>query len=267
MDQIFMERVGADFPCEVELRSDIGGREDQQDRAYAYADPSITFAIVCDGMGGTEHGELASRIAVETMRELLQAFVAQQPLGDVVRFLSDAMTELDRRVSRELGNQEGGTTAVAVILLDGELYWFSAGDSRLYIFRGGELVQATRDHNYFLRLNEQLQNGEITPEQFRQESERGEALISFIGIGGLPVYDLTNAPLRVMEGDILLLTTDGLYKAIPQELILHILRGGDSLSAKADKLMAQITVLKHSVVLDNTTYALIKINARGVSNE
>lgn len=267
MDNISLERQGVDLPCEVQLRTDIGGREDQQDSAYAYCDSNTTFAIVCDGMGGTEDGAQAGKIAVDSMRELLHLYLKQNPRGNVVRFLAESMTELDSRVSCELGKKKGGTTAVAVMIQDKKLYWFSAGDSRLYICRGSELVQATRDHNYFLRLEELLKNGEITKADYRRESERGEALISYMGVGGLPVYDLTNVPLDVMDGDILLLTTDGLYKAIPQELILHILRGQGSLSGKADKLMSQITVLKKSVLLDNTTFALIQINTRGVSDE
>lgn len=253
--------------CEVIMRSDIGRREEQQDSAYAYADDNITFAIVCDGMGGTDHGAQASRLAVDAMQELLKAYLARKPREPIVHFLSEAMTELDSRVSHALGKQRGGTTAVAAALQDGKLFWFSVGDSRLYIFREGELVQATRDHNYFLRLNEQLEMGAISPEYYRRESSRGEALISFMGVGGLQVFDLTNHPLNVMEDDILLLTTDGLYKAIPHELICHILCGNDSLSGKADKLIRQIAVLKQSVVLDNTTFALIRINKRGVVNE
>lgn len=267
MDNISLEKYGAELPCEVQLRTEIGGRQDQQDTAYIYCDQDITFAIVCDGMGGTEDGAQASSIAVNSMRELLKQYIEHHSRGNIVRFLAESMTELDSRVSHALGKKKGGTTAVAVMIQDGKLYWFSAGDSRLYICRGSELVQATRDHNYFLRLDELLKNGEISQEDYRRESEKGEALISYMGVGGLPVYDLTNVPLNVMEGDILLLTTDGLYKAIPQELILHILRGNDSLAAKADKLMSQITVLKSSVVLDNTTYALIEINTRGVMDE
>ena len=267
MNNLSVEIHGTDLPWEVVLRSDIGGREEQQDCVYAYADPFDALAIVCDGMGGTENGGRASRIAVDSMRELFEEFKAQYPRGDTVQFLGQAMVTLDARVSQELGKQKGGTTAVAAILQDGKLYWFSVGDSRLYIFRNGELVQATRDHNYLLCLNEQLQRGEITQEVFLRELERGEALISFMGVGGLPVYDLTNAPLNLKEGDILLLTTDGLYKAIPQGLIQHILRGGNPLSEKADKLMTQIAVLKKTIVLDNTTFALIKINEGAVDDE
>lgn len=248
-------------PChEVVCRSDIGGREEQQDSAYAFYDNELTFAIVCDGMGGTEEGARASRIAVDRMRELLSTYVESTPPADLVRFLSEAMTELDSCVSGSLGKQRGGTTAVAAAIQRDNLFWFSAGDSRLYIYRAGEMVQATRDHNYFLRLDEQLKNGAISREFYQKEAEKGEALISFMGVGGLPVFDLTNHPFSVTEGDILLLTTDGLYKAIPEELICHILRGNDSLSRKADRLMKQIEVLKQSVALDNTTFILIRIN-------
>lgn len=267
MDNISVERYGRNGRYELILRTDIGGREEQQDSAYAYWDDSLVFAIVCDGMGGAENGELASRTAANDMQRLLHSFLVQEPRGGIVPFLKDSMVKLDLQVSRILGTHRGGTTAVAAFLEDDKLYWFSVGDSRLYIFRDGELVQATRDHNYFLRLNEQLEKGEITQACYTRESDRGEALISFMGVGGLPVFDLTNTPLDVMEGDILLLTTDGLYKAIPQELIRHILRGREPISVKADKLMRQIAVLKDSVVLDNTTFALIRINPRGAVHE
>lgn len=267
MDNILVERHGSDPFCEVELRSDIGGRQEQQDRAYAYLDPSVAFAIVCDGMGGTEHGALASQIAVDSMCGSLRGVLSKQSQDDIVEALFDAMTQMDIRVSHELGKRKGGTTAVAVFLRDGKLYWFSAGDSRLYIIRNGELVQATRDHNYFLRLDEQLRNGEITQERFDQEAKRGSALISYIGVGGLPVFDLTNTPLDLMPGDILLLTTDGLYKALPQDLITYILQSSASLSVKADRLMAQITAPEGPIALDNTTFVLIKINTRGIPND
>ena len=263
MDNISVEKCGENGRYEVQLCTELGGRSDQQDSAYVYMGSEMAFALVCDGMGGTENGALASQIAVNSGRELLQAYLGRGTQKKCPEFLLDMMLELDERVSRELGKRKGGTTAVAAFLDRSQLYWFSAGDSRLYIFRGGELVQATRDHNYALRLNEQLQMGEISTAEFERESERGEALISYLGVGGLPVFDLTNAPLELMDGDILLLTTDGLYKALPQSLISHILKSEVKLPVMADKLMAQVKVLSQTVVLDNTTFALIRINAEG----
>ena len=263
MDHISIEKHGEDSLYEVQIRTDIGGRTEQQDSAYLYAASDVAFALLCDGMGGTDNGALASRLAADAGRSRLHKYLSEKSNSNIPDFLMDTLVELDNSVSCELGKKKGGSTVVGIFLNGRDLYWFSAGDSRLYIFRNGELVQATRDHNYFLRLSEQLAKGEIDQAYFDQEAQRGEALISYLGIGGLSVFDLTNAPLELMAGDILLMTTDGLYKAVPQELIRHILSSAATVETMADKLLAQIRVLKKSVALDNTTYALIKINAKG----
>lgn len=258
MDNIIVELNG-ESGISHQLRSDIGSREEQQDRAYFYSDPVFTFAAVCDGMGGTENGAGASKIALDTMQTLIKDYIANEQREDLVTFFQTVLAELDNQVFCRLGRKKGGTTTVAAAICDRNLYWLSAGDSRLYILRNGELVQATRDHNYYLRLNEQLHNGEIDQETFQQESSRGEALISYIGMGGLTLYDLTTAPLPLLKGDILLLTTDGLCKAVPDELIQYILSKKLPLPKKADKLLSQVTVLKTTAALDNTTFALIEI--------
>lgn len=263
MDHISIEKCSENSLYEVQVRSDIGGRIEQQDSVYVYTASNMAFALVCDGMGGTDHGALASQMATAGGRDRLYMYLSEQSRNNIPDFLLDTLVELDGIVSCKLGRQKGGSTAVGVFLKGSELYWFSAGDSRLYIFRNGELVQATRDHNYRLRLSEQLEKGEIDQAYFDQEKARGEALISYLGVGGLSVFDLTNVPLELMEGDILLLTTDGLYKAIPQELLRHILSSAATVEKMADKLLAQIQVLKKTIALDNTTYVLIKINAKG----
>ena len=203
---------------------------------------------------------MASRLAVENMQALLQQYIKTETPAPVDLFLENALDMMDISVTQAIGRQKGGTTVVAVYIVDGRLYWVSAGDSRLYAYRNGEMVQVTRDHNYFLRLNEELKSGEITQEYYRAEAEKGEHLISFAGVGGISVFDLSREPVGLLEGDILLLTTDGLYKALPKELIQHVLRSRNPLSVKADKLLSQIQVLKKNIVLDNTTFILIQIH-------
>ncbi len=260
MEHLAFGSPGPAAPWSMALRSDIGSRESQQDRAWGCCLDGGAVAVVCDGMGGLSQGALASRVAVETMEELFtQCFSAPSDLS-VPSFLLDAMTETDSRVRRALKGRSGGTTAVAAVLRSGKLYWFSVGDSRLYIFRGGALVQATRDHNYLLRLNAQLELGQITREAYQQELPQGDALISYLGLGTLPVYDLTREPLAVMDGDLLLLTTDGLYNVAPQEQMRQVLSGSAGIEAKADALMCLVTARKQSIGLDNTTFLLLEIH-------
>ena len=259
MNNIFIEQKGIPSFVEIRACSDIGGREEQQDKAYVYTASSFVCAMICDGMGGTERGNDASGIAVETLQSRLEEFVCRQNWENVPHFMMSTMMEQDERVVEKLGRRRGGTTAVTVFIKDKKLYWFSVGDSRLYIFRDGEMVQATRDHNYYLRLNEQLQKSEITQTEYEKEAVRGEALISYMGVGGLSVYDITNIPFDLQDKDVLLLTTDGLYKALPQSMIQHIICDKGELSEKADTLLKQIGVLKKTKILDNTTFILIKV--------
>jgi len=252
--------------CEVVMRSDIGRRAEQQDHAYAFQGNETAYAIVCDGMGGAENGALASRLAIDSMRNRLLQYLESGKQIPVQVFLEESLDALDLEVTHRIGRMKGGTTAVMTYLEEGKLYWASVGDSRLYRFRNGEIRQLTRDHNYFLRLDEELKSGEITREYYEQEAEKGEALISFLGIGGISVLDLTKEPQRLQKGDILLLTSDGLYKALPKELIQHVLRSRAALTEKADTLISQIRLMKKTVGLDNTTFILVQIQQWGESS-
>ncbi len=259
MNNIFIEQKGIPSFAEIQVRSDIGGREEQQDKAYVYATSSFVCAMICDGMGGTERGSDASSIAVETLQRRLEEYVCRPNQESILHFMMNTMIEQDERVVEKLGRRRSGTTVVTIIIKDKKLYWFSAGDSRLYIFRDGEMVQATRDHNYYLRLNEQLQKKEITQTEYEKEAVKGEALISFMGVGGLSIYDITSIPFDLQDKDVLLLTTDGLYKALPQSMIQYIICDKGELSEKADTLLKQIDVLKKTKILDNTSFILIRI--------
>lgn len=256
MENVIFESTGNHPCCLTEIRTDIGGRAAQQDFAFARVEHAQAFAVLCDGMGGTSNGEEASRIAVSTMRLLYADYRADDE--SIPSFLYRAMNLTDKDVADELGGKSG-TTMVAVSLSENRLHWLSVGDSRLYICRAGELVQATRDHNYFLRLDEMLNNSEISREIYEAETCRGEALISYIGMGGITLFDLTKTELLAQPGDLLLLATDGLFKVLGPELIKEILSADAELSAKADSLMEGVNAHAERDMQDNTTFILIQV--------
>ena len=146
-------------------------------------------------------------------------------------FFIGAIDILDEKVLSIKGgvNPElsAGTTILTVALRGGELNWLSVGDSRLYIIRGGNIARATRDHNYFLSLNEIMKAGAKNKEWFDKEAKRGEQLISYIGVGGVRIFDVNDAPFRTVSGDTVLLCTDGLYRALSDAEILRRSDGRD----------------------------------------
>ena len=258
MENVIFESAGNQLCCLTEIRTDIGGRAAQQDFAFARVEHAQAFAVLCDGMGGTSGGEEASRIAVSTMRLLYADYLDRAEDESIPSFLYRAMACADKDVAEELGGKSG-TTMVAVSLCENRLHWLSVGDSRLYICRAGELVQATRDHNYFLQLDEMLDNSEISREIYEAETCRGEALISYIGMGGITLFDLTKTELLAQPGDLLLLATDGLFKVLGPELIKEILAADAVLPAKADSLMEGVNAHAERDMQDNTTFILMQV--------
>ena len=246
-------------PVNIEARSNIGGRNEQQDYAYITSIDNALTCTLCDGMGGTEHGALASKIAAETINTYLSRL--QNGEGQIPSTFPEVLEKAFRCADQKVHKSAhgGGTTAVTVVFQKKHIYWASIGDTRLYILRQGELVQATRDHNYLLQLNRLRSDGSILEEEYQDKLSMGHALISYLGMGNAELFDLTELPLRVYHKDTLLLATDGLYGVMPLEHLKIVLRQKKPLKEKADRLMEYVLDKADEYVLDNTTFILIEI--------
>lgn len=247
---------------EVAVLSVIGGREEQQDSVGYDIRPDEGFAVICDGMGGHNGGKLASALAVDL---LVKTYTEVYPAHDMHEILVDTVEEADRKVAAitdDDGNRlHAGSTVAAAFIRGHILHWVSVGDSRIYLFRNGELVQATEDHTYQLLLDERRASGEIGEEAYRTESQKGEALISFLGVNGLPRISTNDTPFPLLQGDKVLMMSDGLYKLVSDEEIGRILDNFSNIqdALKALDLKAQRAAKNSGIQRDNMTVVLIKI--------
>ena len=242
--------------------SDIGDREDQQD-SFGYSlrqDGGLT--VVCDGMGGHEGGKLASALAVETF---LSGYNGSPPADDPTAMLIETAKRADAAIS-QLKNGDGrllkaGTTLVSVAVCGRKLMWCSVGDSRAYLLRDGELVQLTQDQNYRTVLEEKMRAGLLDEDGFRRENERGDALISFLGIGNLTLIDYSAAPLALMKDDKIIIMSDGLYRLVSDAEISRILDNFSNIgeALQALEMKAKKNAKNLGAERDNVTMALIKI--------
>src|ERR1700722_3768542 len=157
----------------------IGARQQQQD-SFGFSDPSDKafvrhggfLGVVADGMGGMSHGQEASMAAV---RSFLAAYQAKTPKESVVDALSRSLLEANRAVLgvvQDGSSAEAGTTLVAAVVLKEELYWISAGDSRIYWLHHNELTRLTADHVYAATLNRDVAQGRISRGEARNHPER-----------------------------------------------------------------------------------------------
>ncbi len=206
----------------------IGSREEQQD-AFAFSDVSDkkfirhggVLAVLADGMGGLADGKAASTLAVRTLMKEYEAKSKTESVPDALaRSVLRANGEVNEmaRASAMEGNI-GTTIAAAVVHQDG-LYWFSAGDSRIYLFRDGELSQITVDHTFALTLGNDVAEGRLSPENAARHPERSY-LISFLGLRSIDMTDFNSKPFLLRKNDRILLCSDGLYGTISEREIME----------------------------------------------
>lgn len=194
-----------------------GSRKVNQDRiAYTFSRDALLL-VVADGMGGHAGGEIAAQIAVRLFIERFQQ-EAKPILKNPLKFLQDTMI----RAHAALGSyanqfsmlETPRTTCVACIVQAGHAYWCHVGDSRLYLFRQGGLIGATKDHSKVQYLVDQ---GIIGANEVAAHPDRNKI---FSCLGGLvdPVIDLSRrTPLR--NGDVIVICTDGLWSVMDQREI------------------------------------------------
>jgi len=224
--------------------SRIGGRELNEDRmGYSYTRESCLL-VLADGMGGHPEGEVAAQLALETVSELYQK-EAKPVVRDPARFLSTALLAAHHRILRHAA-QKGildtpRTTLVAAILQHGHATWLHCGDSRLYIVRDGEMLLRTRDHSFLEQAHDGL---------FKFEPVNRNILFTCLGSPIKPVFDM-GGPLPLLQGDKLLLCSDGLWGSLDDAEIVHRLAGKGVAEAVPEMVESALrTAGEHS---DNVT--------------
>jgi len=246
--------------------SDVG-RKRKGNEDSLVANPEQRLFVVADGMGGHAAGEIASKVAVDSINEFVCLTGGDEevtwPFGldDTISYdgnrLKTAVRFANRKVleaTKEKSEYEGMATTVAAVLVDGASANLGhVGDSRIYLFRGSELLQLTSDHSW---VNEQLQNGIISAEQARTHPLRNVVTRALGGKADLQVDMQTHA---LASGDILLLCSDGLTTMVPDEHIARILSdaAGD-IEKGADELVAEANARGGE---DNITVLLLRFEA------
>lgn len=233
----------------------IGDRASQQDAAGLEWSDEGMLAAVCDGMGGLQGGEYASKTAIQIMFDAYRTQKIAE--NEIPHWLRQQFDDADRAVSAladPAGNLLGaGSTAVAVMSYRDHLYWGSVGDSVIYYIKDNEIITVNRMHNYHLKIDEMLKTGEMLPENEASERKRGEALISFLGINGLTIADTNTQPIQMASGDIFVLASDGLYKSLDKQQILAIVEeSGQNMQIASRRLCEEAYRLK-TKKQDNTT--------------
>jgi len=204
----------------------IGARDSQQD-SFCISDifneeivkNKGILGVVADGMGGLADGAEISAIVTKTMLTYFNDTPASgTPELDLLSMVYAANDNVVEFVSNR--SESGGSTVVAVNIIDDKLYWIAVGDSHIYLVRNGALMQINRDHTYAEELDEKAATGEITWEEAVNHPKRG-ALTSYLGMRKPDQIDRNLRPTQLLNGDRILLMSDGIFGTINDEEILE----------------------------------------------
>jgi len=209
-----------------------------------YLDVPAGILVVADGMGGHASGEVASKMAVDMIRDYLKNLQEgrvpvignyQEDCSEITNLLGSAVRLANQAIFEAAGSDpklKGMGTTVAAALMDGnKLSVAHVGDSRVYLIRSGNIEQLTDDHSV---VYEQVQRALITREE-AQQSDIKNILTRAVGIA--PDVEVDLDELTVADGDILVLCSDGLSTMVFDEDILSAVIENDNPAGACERLI------------------------------
>ena len=239
--------------------SDIGCQRETNEDSYLYWESADDqeflrkgrLAVIADGMGGHEGGQEASRLAVETVREVYGNAFSDDPQTALIESFAAAHTRIVNYAEQHPAFQGMGTTCTAFVLLGHQLYFAHVGDSRLYLIRDSRILRLTRDHSYVGRL---VESGLVRAEDAERHPQR-HILTAALGAGLEVAAEGGEQGMLLQDGDNLLLCTDGLWGVVAEDELEHAV----SKYAPAECCAALIKLARERGGPDNITLQVLHI--------
>lgn len=221
------------------LQTDPGLARENNEDSVAVDEPT-RLAILADGMGGYNAGEIASGMATTFIKSELGRWLAQAGRHANAREVRRAMEICVDNANRSIFNAANsnphysgmGTTLVLGVFQEGRVLLGHIGDSRCYRMRGSEFVQVTKDHSL---LQEQMDAGLITPEQAATSNNKN-LVTRALGVEDTVLLEVSEH--KVETGDVFLMCSDGLSDMVDDQGIAKILAQEGPLAEKVSQLIA-----------------------------
>lgn len=252
----------------VSMYIDTGNSQNQgarpyQEDSFGYStmtDGSILtnkglMAVLSDGMGGLENGKSVADYVVQTSIAMFDSLNPRFGISEQLERIADYINHAICEQYAADGSSKAGATMVLAYIFKNRIYWITVGDSRLYCYRNGHLLQMNEDHDYKNQLYREYINegGNLTEVE---ENEQKDSLVCFIGKKELPYVDVSLRGYRILPNDTFVLCSDGIYNGISQDSMKEILSNSDAQTA-SDQLVSHVF---HSGFpgQDNMTVMVIK---------
>ena len=232
----------------------IGARPYQEDAFGTNRLDDGILAVVADGMGGLSGGDKVSQKIVQMMlgySDKLRPGVMDGVLDRMVYGTNEAVNAM----LGPDGLYKSGSTLLAVLVRQNRFNWITVGDSHIYYYHAGRLTRLNEEHTRGRELLQKAARGEITYEEARNDP-RKNGLTSFIGMGKLKYVDRSLESLPLFSGDRILLMSDGVFNAVPDETIAAVLAKCPDVKVAAAEL-ERLVIQRGNPRQDNFTAVIL----------
>lgn len=253
------------YYCNVEGETNVGcKRKQNEDWLDTFESKNGLVAVVCDGMGGHVGGQVASHLAIDSIREFVCGNTFNDPNEMIVAACNIANHAILNRTAANPELTGMGSTCVMLVVRDGKVYVGSVGDSRVYLVRSKKIIQLTKDQSYVQML---VDMGEITREQAEHHPRRNE-ITNALGLPTMTPAVVLETPIVPEAGDCFLLCSDGLSGMVSDDVIARIVSNQAGKSQR-DRVHTLIETACANGGNDNVTCQIVEfaVSPHGNKNE
>ena len=240
--------------------TDVGiARQVNEDSMTVFDSPNGQVMAVCDGMGGQAAGDVASKLAVNIIKDILTDNTFASPEEAIIRSIMAANQGVLNRTAQSPDLEGMGATCVMLIIKNGRVHCGWVGDSRIYYISNHTIRQISHDQSYVQQL---VDSGQISKDEAANHPQKNE-ITNCIGLVGMSEPETIAVPIMPEPGSYFLLCSDGLSGMVEEARIERVISGSDlSLQQKVNRL---IDMANEAGGLDNITVQLVQFSANNAT--
>ncbi len=214
----------------------IGDRQVQEDDYGVCQSAEGFLAVLADGMGKNYGGKVSSRIAVDTLKDLFRFYQSSE---NPAYFFRRVFHQINMEILEQLDDGRGGASVGAVLIRDNYLYYAVAGNVKVAVYRGGNLVPVSAGHTIDVLAGDKFVEGTITREEALKLLDNTR-MYNYVGQDGFREIEFVDTPVRLRDKDMVVLMSDGLYEGMDWKTIEELLSGRKKCQQKAYEIIEEI---------------------------
>lgn len=213
-----------------------GNKEIQADRVCMLTNEAGTMAVIADGIGNANTGAVCAQLAVDT---LLDRYEPYHVLTNPEYFFKTSFYEANCRIQKTIGERRGGASLAAVFTDGVHMHYAVAGDIRIALFRGGELIPLSKGQTLNILAAEAYQDGKITRQEAIWSMEE-RRIWNYVGMDGFKEIEICEKPIFLRQGDQVLMLSKGIFEELSWSELEDILFTAHSVQLAAEAIIEAV---------------------------